>query len=181
MADATKTVNEYGLLAEDIIAHTRIVQSAESAIKTYFHRHSKLMRAIHKHIGNPNAECFIIDRPPNPICRYSECGAAVHFKDLTVYGVQFDKDNKPYMPEDFQLTIEVEYEDEDTYNDTCTRSYWISVPIDLEVNFTQEKFNAWVNGLAQKRKDEREAKDKEAMQTLLKKYPQWGNSLNPGT
>lgn len=180
MADAAKKVSE--LLAPDIIAHTRIYQDAESAIKKYFHFDSKLMRAIHKHIGYAK-DCVLIDRPAD-ICHYSECGAAVHFKDITVWGTQWKyndetKRNEPYEIDYFGLDITVEYHDENEDRDV-TRQYTINVPIDLEINFTEEKFNVWINELAQKRNLEREEKDKEAIKALLKKYPQWGNPLISG-
>jgi hypothetical protein len=184
MADAAKTHQPLNpLLADNIIEHTRIYQRAESAINEYFRSYSKLFRAIHKHIGNPNAECYIIDLPQHcRIMRYSECGAAVHFKDLTVWGTQWKWDeatkrNVPYEVDHFGLDITVEYHDEEE-DRSVTRQYTINVPIDLEVNFTQEKFDAWISELAQKRKTEREAADKEALESLLKKHPTWREKLN---
>jgi hypothetical protein len=170
MADA-KDLNE--LLAPNIIDHVRIMQKAEAAMRWYFHARSKLMRAIHKHISNPNAPCVIIDRPYS-IATYRGTGAAIHFKDMTVYGTQFDGNSKPYEVDFYQLKIEVEYDDEDE-GYKGDKIYMIDVPIDLEINFTEEKFDAWVGELAKKRASEKEAKDREVLEALLKKYPKWAN------
>lgn len=87
---------------------------------------------------------------------YSECGAAVHFKNLTVHGTQYkyddvQKTNIPYEVDFFTLEISVEYADEDYDAGTQTKCYTIMVPIELEVNFTQERFDSWLDALAFKR------------------------------
>lgn len=171
MIDITKTNK---LLASDIIEHTRIYQEAKNAIKSYYYFNSNLMRAIQKHIARAE-NCVLIDRTGQ--VNWDSSGYAVRFKDIMVFGPQwrYNKEtgrDERYELDYFNLDIVVEYYNEED-DKTENNQYTIKVPIDLEINFTQEKFDAWINEMTEKFKIKQEKKDKETFDALRKNYPQW--------
>jgi hypothetical protein len=66
--------------------------------------------------------------------------------------------------------------DEDYCENKTTRYYTLKPPIDLEVNFTQEKFEAWLNIIAEENQVEQKTKDRKTFDALLSKYPDWRNN-----
>ena len=50
------------------------------------------------------------------------------------------------------------------------------MPIDLELNFTQEKFDTWVIKVKIERKLKQKEKDRKIFDLLIAKYPEWNNN-----
>jgi hypothetical protein len=164
------------LLADNIIDHIRKVQDAEMATRNYYNRNSKCWRAIVKHIADPNNECWIIDNRPENIHRCSGTGPVIHVDDTTVWGTQFRGSGptfESYEVDEYELRFSISYYDEDDDRDK-SKSYSVRIPIDLEINFTQEKFDAWVEGLKKSKIAIKEDKERKELAKLLEKYPQGG-------
>ena len=159
-------------MADDIIAHVRLMQDGERETKMYFRSDSEAWTAIQKHISYAK-ECAFFERTDS-IRSYRGTGPAVHFRDITVYGTQF-KGSTPYEVDFFQIDVDIEFENDEYADETRHDRLHINVPFDLELNFTQEKFDAWIAEKLEERKKKEGNKDREIFDTLLKKYPEWFN------
>jgi hypothetical protein len=151
------------LLADNIIEHMRLTQEAQEEIRHYFHWNSKLWRAIEKdiainYIDGKRVESRLIDSVGRDVAN-SSASSGVSFRSARVWYDDFVN---------FALEFHVSFEPID--DDTDSKSYTLVVPDDLELNFTQEKFDLWAASIAQKRNEKQDLKDRALLKELLKKY-----------
>lgn len=177
LIETTETERHTTLLGKNIIEHMGHLSTALDASKSYWSRESKLWRAISNHIsGNHiNAKkhgCVIIDKPkqengsPRSIRSYRGTGPDISIEEVSCY-----KNDKNIM-----FRFQVAYcPDGDYYyaEESCNdehQTYWIYVPKELELDFTQEAFDKWVEQLKQKKEAEIQEKELKILKQLMKKY-----------
>lgn len=144
----------------------------KSEIDRYFHFDSQLWRAIETHIGYAE-DCALIEREAHPIMTYRGTGAAVHLRRAYVYSTQYPTSDPKdaYDPDYFAMDIEVEYHDRDE-DRTYTRTYCVKPPKSLEVDFTEERFLAWVEQERITLRQRIQAKLTTQLESLIKKNPE---------
>ena len=136
----------------NVIEDMRKMFKMKYDIRDHFSRHSKCFRAIRHHIRNAQ-KCAFFD--------IEEGGSDVDFSNFHIHS---DSSTE------FDITVSVEIEDDDSYNNEYVDRR-IIIPVDLEVNFTEKKFNTWVAKLLrEKREKEKEIAIKE-LSRLGKLYP----------
>lgn len=136
----------------NIIDLLRQVRDAGVMINRYFHWDSSVLKAIENHIWKANP-CLLIDRPRNGDGEEMKVKTGggqvcVSFVKAEARGLSY-AENKPVeaeyytleVREYYTLEIRVVFEDEDG---DVERRYSFNIPIDLEEDFTEEKFEAWV-------------------------------------
>jgi len=146
------------------IEHMRHINKLNHDIRSYFYRVSPVWLAIEEHIGNTNIETCAVIQLEGRVAAQGGSNA-LSFNNWSVYheSLMF-----------FRVEFTVDYYDnyQDYYNyDTFTRTYSLSVPIDLELNFTKKAFNTWVKEIKAKRDEETQEKDLKELDRLKKLYP----------
>jgi hypothetical protein len=143
----------------------------------YFFWHSSLWDALKKHICNEKECKVIVWEPDSLILSKRGNGSAIRLFEAGVYPLQADTDDSTKEPLKYWITFEIDWakkRDIGGYSiniDEFTKTYTLDIPTDLEVRFTQEKFNSWT----QKVNNDRELKIREQeimlLKKLRKKYP----------
>ncbi len=157
-------------LLGDIIEHMRFMADCESEKNKYFYWDSELWKAIRNAIEHNE----LIKHPENSRIHYNQgTGADITLKNVHLYAMNYAV-KPPEEPTVFAMEIEIEYVamDEDGYNDKLfTEKHTLQVPVALEVEFNQNKFEAW----AYEQRAVRIAKEKEVdlvkLRELMEKYP----------
>ncbi len=180
------------LLGENIVEHLRKCKEAHRATTSYWRR-SKLWRAIRDYIGdNSKKECALGDKPVFGYGRdkkvadvrwYKGTGPSIHLDDVDLCpSIHLDdvdlcgKGGEVY----FSMRIEVEFvadEDEaywaDYSRDPGTEKHFhIIVPIELELEFSKEKFDEWIKAEMKEKKERTKKEEVEKLRELVKKYPE---------
>jgi hypothetical protein len=155
----------------NIIDHIKKMQDDERVLRDYYRSQSKLMSAIIYHLVREPRVLIDCDKP---IPCYRGTGYGIHFVEATVCGTQYNG-NKPYEVDYYYLKFSVDFEDEDYSEGKYTQNFEIRVPKDLEVNFTQEKFDQWIGKLLEEKYAIIKHKDREKFDELARKYPEWLN------
>ena len=156
---------------QNVISNMEKIRELRNAQNEYYYWVSPLWKAISKHIGY-NKDCVLIDREAIMVSHRGH-GPAIALKDTHLYA--FDYSVKPPKPSDmYNITFTVEYfhdgEERCENPDTYQKSYYLNVPIDLELNFTKRKFDAWVNTIKEKRDAKTKTKELAQLNALKKKY-----------
>lgn len=156
------TINTYEpvLYGGNIITHLREMQSLRENCRKYFSYKSKFFRALKDHIGSE--DCVFDLR--GEVVWHRGTGIDVSFRGATVWALDYQQD-PPKEPDVFSIDFEVTVEDE--YGQEQRRSFSIGVPVDLEFNFTVEKFNKLID----KKRKEIDYKIVEELERLIEKYP----------
>lgn len=174
-----KTVNlddmpDRKLVGANIVEHLKHEFNVTSATFNYFHFKSKLVRAIQDHVMHGAKECLLIDKEGR------DSSYAVSVKEASA---PFAAPGECQM---LRLTFEVGFRplpDDAEYNGCdggvdINKRMDVYCPADLELNFTKEKFNLWLNTtIREKNHRERDAKNLKALEELLLKYPKQGRDL----
>lgn len=156
------------LSGANILEHLDRLSIAREALRWHFRTDSKLWRAIKNHIGETEpGKCCIINKRWPCICNRGT-GWSVSLGDVFTYA---DPNSKTFVIQ-FRVGFEIDDEDHDYYRKKTSSGYRIDVPKDLELNFTKQKFQAWLRG----QKKLLEAKDKDELQhrvaQLVARYPE---------
>jgi hypothetical protein len=160
--------NPVAKLTGNIIEHLFIFQDMKSEIIRYYHFDSKLINAIVDYIYHNSNNVFI--RVPDDY--FIEChrgtGAAISFKHVTVYK---NYEVKPATCEEvFRLDLSITLTHDETEMERYENISFL-VPVDLELNFTEEKFNKWIDGLEKGKNAREEVEELKVLEKLQKKYP----------
>lgn len=180
MADRTKKP-PYVLEDGNIVSHILKSQEVEEQTKRFFSS-SPFWRKLQKHImglgdhyansgRTPHTEdrCFLIDIPE------TLSDVSVYVKSYrSRYGISF-KDACIYGEQEFVLTIEVEWEID---HDDFTRSYSLRpIPFDLLTDFSDEKFDAWIKEVLDKKEAEAQIQAEAQLNRLVRKYPELAKKI----
>lgn len=121
------------------------IESNKCGVRDHFHWNSPLWRTIRDHIESN--ECSIILKPDN-VMTYRGTGQAIRLIKTHTYHTEYKTDPSSgktitLVPDFFCMELEIELysEDEDR---TFNRDFKLNIPIDLLIDFTQEKFKKWV-------------------------------------
>jgi len=154
------------LLNSNPIDHMYQLSDDHSKLGDYFYWVSPTWKAIEKHIAYAK-DCVLIDSKGLTIISHRGTGPSIRFRDWFAYRKE---------DEIFGISFEVEYfESECEQNSydprTISRTYRLSIPFDLELNFTKKKFDAWIAELKKERDKETKAVDLKELARLKKLYP----------
>lgn len=149
------------------VAHLRAIADHEEELGKYYHFASKFWRAIVDHLYNIPT-CVILDHPANHYIPFDHAhGPCISFKGAHLFPRDYSEPGKPKEQKVFNLSVRITYihdDNRDEFNPVSfERAYALHVPLDLEVDFTQEKFNAWIE---EKRKFHEDADRRAAAATI---------------
>lgn len=148
------------LVNGNIFDHMTKMRDMEEARFRYFHYVSDLWKAIQKHITYAK-DCVLIDRKD---------AVMIH---RAAYGVTLERTNLFSDKNYFAMTIKVEFVPQEEMHRECPNTYvetfYLQPPIDLELNFTEGKFNAWLKELKRKRDTENLKEEKAELKRLMAK------------
>jgi len=155
------------LVNRNIVDHILKLNEMENARQRYFYLISPVWKAIRDHISR-SKECGLIKRDERLIRSYRGLGASVQLKN-----VHLPKIDNPKNILDFEIEVEYIQEGEEGAERPATykKKYWINVPSELELDFTQRKFENWVKKEKAKMDAEIKKSDLEKIKQLKKKYP----------
>lgn len=158
------------IFGANIVEHLKECQRLEDNTRRYY-QGSEFWRALQKHIEDSD-DC-IIERPGG--VRNHSASSGVSFKSACA----------PWCSEGEEQTIslhiEVEFvphEDDPGYDTFQVggpgrrQTFFIYYPADLEINFTKEKFNIWLNQQRKVRDEQRLEKDQATIKRLLSQCPE---------
>jgi hypothetical protein len=166
----------FHLFGGTFVTHLRMQASVEENTSSYFRYGSKLFRAIDDHISHAK-DCVLIERPGRVVGTSAHSG--VHFKEAYLYCDNWvDKPGgRVAVPAKvYSLKIEVDYidpgDDLDYDGDRTKKYFYIKVPIELELNFTKQGFDAWVAAAKKERdKDVSRNEDLAKLREMVKRFP----------
>jgi hypothetical protein len=163
----------------NVIDLLRQVRDAGIMINRYFHWDSPVLKAIENYIWKANP-CLLIDRPLNGdgkemAVRTGRGQVCVSFAKAEARGVSYAT-NKPVECEYYTLEVRVVfYDEEEDYN--VEKKYSFNIPIDLEENFTEEKFDAWVKNTVDANRRNAMFSELPKLKALIAKYPDEAKKL----
>lgn len=157
-------------------------------IRNYFHRQSKFMKALDKHIYT-EAKPRIIDYPMDVeeagqemLLMSYRASSGVRFVDAEVHHQQLDKNNKFYYLDYYTLTISVDFvsrADHSEFPDIHTKQYKFKVPFTLEEDFSEEEFIEWAKGIAEEKLRAKKKEGLNQLKRLLAENPTISGFLHP--
>jgi len=159
--------------------HLRKIQDMKDQLYDYFRYDSKAFRAIEDYIYKHQGFNALVDHPvDHRIPCHRGTGPAINYVGASVYAMDYSV--RPAKEADvYRLEINVGYvhkdEWEDEYPTERFKKFEIQVPVDLEADFTQEKFRAWIDALAEQKKKKIQAEAVKQMRKLKAEHPDlWG-------
>lgn len=154
---------------------------------TYFRRFSKTYKAIVEYITKAKEECVLIEKT-GPILMARGTGPCISYRSCHMYSDDYSSKKVnglavPIPSPVFCLSISVRMVDSDDVE--CgmedprefERNFDIQVPLDLEQNFTQKKFDAWIKEKKRIVNEKQAGIDRKELARLVKKYPNHAASL----
>lgn len=125
-------------------------------IREHFSRFSKVFRAIVHHIRFAQ-KCAFFD------IEGSYCD--VSFSNFYIHSKTSNSSNE------FEITVSVEIDHEDDWDDNKYVDCRIIIPVDLEVNFTEKKFKTWVAKLLREKREKEKEEAIIELRRLGKLFP----------
>lgn len=132
------------LLGDNIFDHLINLRNGKSDMRSYFHWKSPVWRAIQCYFNETKERWvnLIGEHPDKILVTHPGTGA-----DVTVKNAYIDWHKNDIMV----LEIFVSFYDDD-YNSETVETFTLYVPKDLELNFTQEKFDSWATRSGKQKK-----------------------------
>lgn len=128
-----------GIADDEICARLEQLQELEASTTKYFRLDSPLWKAIKRYIENAKVgECVLCDKQ-HPVLILRGTGAAISYRRVYYQPAGAD-DPKNTV----RLILDVTFYDAEEDREIWERNIMVDVPIDLMVNFTDDKFNAWI-------------------------------------
>lgn len=157
------------LLGDNIFDHLINLRNGKSDMRSYFHWKSPVWRAIQCYFNETKERWvnLIGEHPDKILVTHPGTGA-----DVTIKNAYIDWHKNDIMV----LEIFVSFCDDNCNNETV-EMFTLHVPKDLELNFTQEKFDSWATEVANKRNEDIEKKEKATLLRLLDKYPEFRGNV----
>jgi len=164
--DAFRAEEKAKLLNGNSVDHLREIQRMQDVVRKYYYWASPLWKAIREHISRAQ-DCALINRE-GTIVSHRGLGPSVSCDNVALMGYNGIKNER------LEFDIKVEYfrdGEEDSYEpNTYHSTYHLSVPPDLEKNFTPAKFKQWVAEKKKKQKVELKKLYLKELAILKKKY-----------
>lgn len=162
------------LLAPNVVEHIKLMQTGERATDWHFRVRSKFAKALQAHIVGASDKTCIIDKGGRAVSCHRGTGYAVNVKDVCVHFAM--PGEVEYMSFKVSVGLEpleddVEYEGRE-FRDHNTE-HRFSCPTDLELDFTQAKFDLWVRKTKEEVDAERLSKERKQLDFLLKRHPKY--------
>ena len=142
----------------NIIDYLFTLQEMKSQVSKHFNFDSPLWKAIYSHIHKESENPAFFDIPQNYRISLVQ---GIGFQSVLAYA---------FNSKTILIQFEVGFLEEDS-NDNLVRSYHIECPVDLELDFTEEKFDGWLKEVRAKKDLKRTEEELEVLETLVKKYP----------
>jgi len=135
------------LLEGNIVVHMRKLSEMGNYKWDYFYWVSPVWKAIREHIGSAK-KCLLIDREA-VIISLRGYGPSVNLVEVRLCG------GKVNRVEYFNFEFEVEYicegQMDGEYPKTYKVTYYLDVPVDMELNFKEKVFSEWVRVVGRER------------------------------
>lgn len=162
---------------ENVIKHLETMVEMRNEIEWHFRIKSKLYDATKEYIvkNKDNAFC---SHPQNYIVTcHRGTGLGVRIIDCGIWGqeckenklLQECKENKLLPREVFWIRLEIEFFNEEE-NHEIIKKKEINFPLDLEENFSDEKFQLWVKEKEKQKKDKDSEIELKLLKNLMQKY-----------
>jgi hypothetical protein len=162
------------LLATNIVEHLKIVQKARRATDEHFRGRSDFFDALREHVRVATDAKCVIDREGRAVSCHRGTGYAVTLADPCVHFAL------PGEVEHMSFNLRVGFEpleNDDAYETRAfrdvEREFRLDCPVDLELNFTQAKFDLWAKATKEKLDAERLKKERKQLDRLLKRHPKY--------
>lgn len=158
-------------VCENISEHLRKIRNFNTDVRHYFYWDSPVMKAIKKHLLGDAVTLITF---PQDYCnldmevRTCSAGPSIRFRNAYAADVYPHLDSL-LEPDFFYLEITVNFVSE---NDEVDKDYIFKIPIDLEENFDQEKFDIWAKQEGEKFFQTKKRKDLPVLEKLMKLYPE---------
>lgn len=147
------------VLDGNIIEHMQKMIKMKEAKDSYFRRVSPTVKALLKEI--PKGE--LVHLPKNCELHYYSCSGCCSFKEAILhYPLSF---HPPVAGSEFTIRINVNYSDGDDGGREYCKEVSFSIPVDLELNFTTAKWNAWISTDLDLYKEKRQKELEEEIKT----------------
>ena len=154
------------VLEGNIIEHLRKINDMRNQANMYFHFGSKLWRAVERHIAL-DPDQALATFPQGMSLRGGRNTYGINRRECGLYAQEWD-DGKPVQPIKFWVEFSANLVNNE--EEEFSRNYSVNVPIDLELNFTEDKFKAWTDALKKERDNKINAKEFEEYQRLKAKF-----------
>lgn len=162
------------LTGENIREHLLHAQQVEKATWSHFRSHSPLFKALYEHVRTASEKTCIVEREGREVSCHRGTGYAVEIQDPILHFAL------PGETEVLSFQLRVGYcplEDDAEYDSQggrdVERVYRLYCPIDLELNFTKEKFDLWIKEMREKQDAELLKKERKVLDRLLKRHPKY--------
>ena len=156
-----------GLLADNIIDHLENKKKMEDVEKK-FCRYNPLWRSIEDHLIYAT-ECVLINRKAT-ISSYSAY-PGVYIKSIYKMALE------PILCFRVEIDYKADFDEDDYYGPDKTVEH-IYVPIELAVEWNEEKWNEFLIEKKKERDEKNKDKDMEKLSELLRKYPKAASELS---
>jgi hypothetical protein len=164
----------YPLLADNVVEHIKMVQNANRATDWHFRVGSKFFDALREHIRTAKDATCVIDREGRSISCHRGTGYAVELKRPCVhFAMPGETEHMSfYLHVGFEAT-EDDAEYDSMHSRDVEREYRLYCPVDLELNFTKEKFSLWTKSMKEELDKECLKKERKELDRLLKRHPKY--------
>jgi hypothetical protein len=177
-AKGEKRLPLYTLLAPTIAGHLKTIQDAGRATHWYFRTGCRFVKALEDHIIKAGQKTCVIDKEDRRISYHRGTGAAIEVKN-PVFHIGLDDE-----PDSISFKLEVGFEPlendaEYTHDGSgdVERAYHINFPVDLEENFTTEKFNSWITKTRARLRAETDKTEHRFLEKMIQRHPEKAREL----
>jgi hypothetical protein len=142
-------ISKFG--GKNLVTFLRSLSDGKQEVFKYFHYDSKFWGALKQHICKAPRFACVIKLPARcKIPSYRGTGPAISFRSVHIGGGdcssgEWQESNRYCLK--FAITFVLKDDDYMENPPTQEKTYELLVPFDLEKNFTQSKFDTWVNGI----------------------------------
>lgn len=171
MKKKTDRPRMYALTGANIQQHLEYAQAAERATHSHFRLYSLFVKALAEHVRTASDADCVVDREGRSVSCHRGTGYAIELKDPILH---FALPGETKMLS-FKLHVGYEPLDDDPERDSLgnrdvERVYRLYIPIDLELNYTQEKFNLWAKKMKSELDAEKLEKERAQLDRLLARH-----------
>lgn len=135
-------------LRDGLVAHMRLQADLQDELHKYFYFKSPTWKAIIREVSQKKRDNGLVVIPKDMhIPTHRGTGPAMSFKGAWMPGLDYlpggVKKEQDYFGIRFVIGYVYDDDDSDMPNEK-EKTYDLNVPTDIELNFTQDKFDAWV-------------------------------------
>jgi len=156
---------------ENVVEKLKTIDTFSTETREYYHFKSKLWKAIRKHIESK--ECVILRKRTDARFAYYRGSSAVKLNSVK-YREYFNVGKPPTIYLEFKLEIDYCFDPinhfEPDHSADQVEPYSFCIDPDLETNFSEEAFEAWVREQARELKETKEKKLEYFVLDLLRAF-----------